>query len=134
MAMRRAARLGDGWQPIGTNASFPMATPEQVRVGINRLDGYVERAGRPPGSVEVTCRMHGYELSDKGARPQGQRGNFRGNFQGTAEQVASDIRLYEEMGVKNLIGSFGPVATVAGSRDDMLRDMERLANEVRPLV
>lgn len=130
-AMRRAAELGDGWQPIGTNNRHPLANPEQLSAAITRLDGYVERAGRPQGSVEVVCRMHGYSLETNGDRYDSAD---RPVFAGSAAQIASDIRRYEDMGVSHLIASFGPVAQIASSREEMVQDMEELADQVWPKV
>ena len=128
--MQRAALHGDGWQPIGANTKFPVATPEQLSVAIQRLERYIARAGRPPGSVEVTCRMHGYQLMDGNGSVQ----DGRPVFAGTAGQIAEGIRKYQELGVRYLIASFLPVAMIAETADDMMRDMEKLANEVWPKV
>ena len=130
-ALRRAAELGDGWQPIGTNNQFPLATAEQISAAMNRLERYVERAGRPRGSVEVICRMHGYSLDAGGG---GADSPDRPMFSGSAAQIASDIRRYEDMGVSHLIAAFLPVAQIASSKEEMLRDMEMLADQVWPRV
>ena len=130
-ALRRAAELGDGWQPIGTNNQFPLATPDQIASAMRRLDRYVERAGRPQGSVEVICRMHGYSLDANGGRPDSPD---RPTFSGSADQIASDIRRYEDMGVSHLIAAFVPVAQLASTQEEMIRDMETLADQVWPKV
>lgn len=126
-ALRRAARLGDGWQPIGVNTKFPLTAPEQLAKGIQQLANYARQAGRNPRAIEVVARMHGYRLEGKGARPSA---GPRPVFSGTAQEIASDIRRFEEMGVSYLVASFLPVAVVASSRDEMLGDMERLADRV----
>ena len=130
-AMRRAAELGDGWQPIGTNTRHPLADPEQLAAAMTRLDRYVEQAGRPRGSVEVICRMHGYRLeTNEGGADSAERPAFAGS----PAQIASDIRRYEDMGVSHLIASFVPVAQLASSREEMIGDMEELADQVWPRV
>ena len=130
-ALRRAAELGDGWQPIGTNNRHPLATPEQIAAAMKRLDRYVERTGRREGSVEVICRMHGYNLEASGGRPDSAD---RPIFNGSADQIASDIKRYEDMGVSHLIAAFVPVAQLASSQEEMIRDMEALADQVWPKV
>ena len=80
--------------------------------------------------MEVSCRMHGYALKPDGDRPTSDRPVFTG----TADQIASDIRRYEEMGVSYLVAAFLPIAIVAKSRDELLHDMEELANRVWPRV
>ena len=130
-ALRRAAELGDGWQPIGTNNQFPLTSPEQIAAAMKRLDRYVQRAGRPQGSVEVICRMHGYNLKTNGGPPHSPE---RPTFAGRPDQIASDIRRFEDMGVSYLIASFVPVAQLANSQEEMIRDMEMLADHVWPKV
>ena len=130
-ALLRAAELGDGWQPIGTNNQFPLTSPEQIVAAMKRLDRYVQRAGRPEGSVEVICRMHGYNLKTNGGGPNSPE---RPTFAGSPEQIASDIRRFEDMGVSHLIASFVPVAQLANSQEEMIRDMEMLADHVWPKV
>ena len=130
-AMRRAAELGDGWQPIGTNNRFPLSTPRQIADAMQMMDTYVERAGRPRGSVEIVCRMHGYSLDTNGGEPDSAD---RPTFSGGAEQIAADIRRYEDMGVSHLIAAFVPVAQLASSKEEMIRDMEELADKVWPKV
>ena len=129
-AIRRAAELGDGWQPIANNSSFPLTTPEQLAEGIKRLGTYLARAGRPTGSVEIVCRMPGYSLKPNGSRSSAHRSVFVG----TADELASDIRRYGEMGVGHLVASFVPVAHLANSTEEMLSDMEEFANRVWPRV
>ncbi len=129
-AIRRAARFGDGWQPLGNNNRFPTATGEELAVGLRRLDAELERVGRPAGSLEVTSRMLGYSLKKSG----GASGGGRLAFTGTADEIASDIRRFQEMGVSNLVPSFHGVAGLAESRDAMVRDMEDFANQVMPRV
>ena len=75
--------------------------------------------------------MHGYSLEANGGRPDSPD---RPTFAGSAEQIASDIRRYEDMGVSHLIAAFVPVAQLAGSKEEMIRDMEELADRVWPKV
>ena len=133
-AIRRAAELGDAWQPIANSSSSPLTTPEQLAEGIGRLGRYVERAGRPPGSVEIVCRMPGYNLKSGDSGSSDAAGRDRPVFNGTADEIASDIRRYEEMGVGHLVASFVPVAHLANSTEEMLSDMEEFANRVVPKV
>ena len=129
-AIRRAAQLGDGWQPLGNNNRFPTATAEDLTVGIKRLDVELERAGRPAGSLEVTSRMLGYDLQKDGGTSR--KGHMA--FIGSADHIASDIRQFQDLGVTNLVPSFHGVAGLADSLDAMLRDMEDFATDVVPKV
>ena len=129
-AIRRAARFGDGWQPLGNNSTFPMGTAEELAVGLTRLDAELERAGRPAGALEITSRMLGYDLKKNGEAS----GSGHAAFAGTADEIASEVRRFQDLGVSNLVPSFHGVALMAESREAMLNDMEDLANEVMPKV
>ena len=124
-AIRRAAQQGDAWYPIGSNPQFPMPEPEQLAVGMRRLAAQAERAGRDPSEVEVIFRTHGYRLERDGISGD------RATFSGSVEQIAADIRQYEELGVSGLVVDLGRI-----SRDveDVLGHLEDLATRVMPEV
>ena len=109
-AIRRTAQIGDAWCPIGTNTQFPMGQPEQLAAGMERLAVYARREGRDPAEIEVVFRLN----------PVGQ-----------PEQIAGDIRRYEQMGVGQLVVSFGQAS---GSPNEVLEKMEQFATQVWPLV
>ena len=75
--------------------------------------------------------MHGYSLKGGGGGPDSAD---RPIFTGSAVQIAPDIRRYEDMGVSYLVASFVPVAQLASSKEEMIRDMEMSADEVWPKV
>ena len=78
--------------------------------------------------------MHGYRLEDNGAGNGAGPSANRPVFTGSADQIASDIRRYEALGVGHLIANFVPVAQIAASREEMLNDMEEFAARVWPKV
>ncbi len=127
-AIRRAARYCDAWYPIGSNPQFPMGEPEQLAEGMQRLVTYAERAGRDPSEVEVVYRTHHYEIAAEGNRPAGPD---REKFTGTSDQVAADVRQYEEMGVGYLVVD---LARMSGTLEQMLGHMDDTANRVWPKV
>ena len=58
-ALRRVARLGDGWHP--TQISL-----DQLATGLQTLRAYCERFGRDPGSLSVIARPgDNYEINDR---------------------------------------------------------------------
>lgn len=58
-ALRRVARLGDGWHP--TQISL-----DQLATGLQKLRTYCERFGRDPGSLSVIARPgDNYEINDQ---------------------------------------------------------------------
>ena len=124
-ALRRAGELADGWYPLGSNPTFPMATPEQLAAGLERLATYARRFGRDPAEIETVYRTHQLDLTDTPAE------NGRVHFVGNAEQIAADIRQYQDLGVGSLVLDF---MRQTQELDVILGRMERFANEVWPLV
>src|SRR6476620_5877952 len=55
-SLRRAAKLGDAWYPIGTNNAHPLDSLPRYRAGIERLRRATEAAGRPRDAVALTYR------------------------------------------------------------------------------
>ncbi len=125
-ALRRAAELGDGWSPIGSNPQFPLHRPEQLQAAIGRLAERCRRAGRNPSEVEIVYRTHQYRMEDGP-----NAGSDRLPFTGNPQQIAGDIRQYEEMGVGTMTVDF---ARLSSSIDEMLHHMEEFATRVKPLV
>ena len=130
-AIRRAANLGDGWYPIGSNPQFPMGEPEQLAAGLRRLFSYARRAGRDPADLDVIYRTHRYELRRDGAAPSFSTSEERRLFTGSADEIAGDIRRYEEMGVSHLTLD---MVRISPDLDHMLENMEQLATQVWPKV
>ena len=125
-ALRRTAELADGWYPLGSNPTFPMGTPEQLSAGLERLAAYARRFGRDPAEIEVIYRTSQFELNGTAVSDNG-----RPSFVGNADQIAADIRRYEEMGVGSMVLDF---LRQTEDLDVMLGHMERFADEVWPKV
>jgi probable F420-dependent oxidoreductase len=94
-AIRRAARLGDGWHPIGGVPTIPLE-PEDVRKDIATLTEFARAAGRDPKQIRVALKG---SLFDKEKKIEGRRRRFMGD----AEEIASDIREYRAGGVDTMI-------------------------------
>ena len=124
-ALRRTAELADGWYPLGSNPTFPMGTPEQLKAGLERLAGYAERFGRDPSTIETIYRTHQFELLKQAAGPD------RLPFVGDADQIAGDIRQYQDMGVTSMIWDF---LRQTDDLDSMLGLMEDFSTQVWPKV
>ena len=124
-ALRRTAELADGWYPLGSNPTFPMGTPEQLNAGLERLAQYAERFGRDPKTIETIYRTHQFELTKTPAGPG------RLPFVGDADQIAGDIRSYQEMGVTTMVWDF---LRQTDDFDGMLGLMEEFSTEVWPKV
>src|SRR5881275_2524989 len=59
-SLRRAARLGDAWYPIGTNNAHLLDSLPRYRAGIERLRRATEAAGRQRDAVALTYRVKRY--------------------------------------------------------------------------
>jgi probable F420-dependent oxidoreductase len=94
-AMRRAARLGDGWYPIGSNPQYRLNTLSRYQAAIDRLRKLTKEAGRDPSSVALAYRVHRHgTLVDAKAD-----NNERQLFSGTNADIAEDLRVLRELGV-----------------------------------
>lgn len=97
-ALRRAAKLGDGWYPIGSNPQFPMDTLPRYRAGVQRVRQMASEAGRDPASVKL-----GYRTFETGANPAAKATDGeRKLFTGTAADVAGDLHAMQDLGVGRL--------------------------------
>ena len=123
--MRRTAELADGWYPLGSNPTFPMGTPDQLRAGLDRLARYAERFGRDPKTIETIYITHQFELTKTPADPG------RLPFVGDADQIAEDIRSYQDMGITTMVWDF---LRQTDDFDGMLGLMEEFSTEVWPKV
>ena len=114
-ALRRVAKLADGWFPIGVNPAHPMETVPRLAAGIARLRKMTAEAGRDPAAMQIGYRvqMYGTGIPDKGG--DGERRLFSGN----AADMVGDIRALRDLGVGWL--DFGYPGTTA---DEVLASMK----------
>jgi probable F420-dependent oxidoreductase len=116
-ALRRVARLGDGWYPIGTNPQNRLDTLPRLKGGIERLHKLVRDAGREPSSITLAYRLqnHGEAIPAKS-----DDGNRR-LFAGSPADLAGDIRALRDLGISACDFSFTGRDTVEASIDAMRR-------------
>ncbi len=124
-ALRRAARLGNAWYPIGNNPRFPVETPEQLASYIARVRAYASEAGRDASDLDLAYNAGWYNDRQEQTLRSGQRRPFTGS----PEQVAGDVRRWEELGVRHLLFNFQ-----AATLEETFQRMDRFASEVRPLL
>lgn len=119
-AIRRAARLGDGWLPIGAR---PPATlpPEEIARGRALLREEATRAGRDPAAIKIyfSTGITPRERADEGSRRP---------FEGTPEQIAADVAAYRAVGVDGFLFGFGREPAEVETR------MRWFADRVRPAL
>jgi probable F420-dependent oxidoreductase len=96
-SMRRAARVGDAWYPIGSNNAHLLDTLPRLEAGIAKLRRLTEAAGRDPAKIGVVYRVkrHGHEA------PPASDGNRRLFTNGIANVIA-DIKALRAIGVTGL--------------------------------
>jgi probable F420-dependent oxidoreductase len=124
-ALRRVARLGDGWYPIGTNPRHPLDTLSRLRAGIDRMREVVAEAGREPSSIAVAYRVARYGSAVEPRNEQGERRLFSG----TSADIAADLRTFRELGVTAIDFAFaGPTIDVT------IANMKRFRDEVVALI
>ena len=119
-AIRRAAELGDGWMPIGLRPPA-ILEPEELAVKIARLKRLTVEAGRPEDAVALCFSTY--------ITFQANVGRDRQMMQGRPEQIAADLRQYQDLGVRNFI--FGFAGDSVASQQE---GMEQFSREVAPLI
>ena len=119
-AIRRAAKYGDGWLPIGLRPPA-ILEPEELAGKIARLRTLTAQAGRPEDAVEIVFSTN--------VQFDNNSGPSRRMVTGRPEQIAADLRLYQDLGVKTFVIDFP-----ADSVEDLQQSMERFSREVMPLM
>jgi probable F420-dependent oxidoreductase len=95
-AIRRAARLGDGWHPIGGVPTIPLE-PEDMARDVETLAAYAEKAGRNSKEIRVALKGSLFDR-EKQVTPGKRR-----RFVGSADEIAADIEAYRNAGVDTMI-------------------------------
>jgi len=120
-ALRRAARLGDGWYPIGSNPRFPLDTLTRYRDAIERLRALTRDAGRDGSQLALAYRCARHGSAVEGRTESGERRLFAGG----AAEIAEDLRTFRDLGVTAVdFGLGGPTL------DDALTRMKRFRDDV----
>jgi probable F420-dependent oxidoreductase len=96
-AIRRAARLGDAWHPVGAIPATPLE-PEELAENLVLLRDYAEKAGRDPSKIQVSVKAPLYDSGDSSGP--------RRRFTGSADAVRQDVQTYSDVGVTHLIFDF----------------------------
>jgi len=94
-SLRRAAKLGDAWYPIGTNNKAPFDSLARYKAGVARLRQLTAAAGRDPDAVALTYRIkrYGKDVPDRAGDGE------RRLFSGTDSDIIGDIHALEDIGV-----------------------------------
>jgi probable F420-dependent oxidoreductase len=124
-ALRRTARLGDAWYPIGTNPANPLDSFKRFKTQVDRLRKMTAEAGRKPDAVGLTLRITGYGENIPAKAGDGERRMFHGK----PADIAADIKALAGVGVSHLdVGFTGTTV------DAILGEMQKFRKDVLPLL
>jgi probable F420-dependent oxidoreductase len=119
-ALRRVARLGDGWHPVGANPAVPLRPPE-LRASLDDLRRLTDAERRDFSTLTISYKAPFY---DPGQGVDG--GAERRPFSGSQQAIADDIGTFAGLGVSELIFDFR-----SESLAESLERMERFAPLIR---
>jgi probable F420-dependent oxidoreductase len=116
-ALRRTARLGNGWLPIGGRPPADLP-PQEVLTCIETIRNEARRVGRDPGAIRARFNAQvDFDATDE--RP----------FSGSPERIADQLQSYLEVGVDSFLISFG-----RRPPNDYERCIRQFADHVRPAL
>ena len=114
-SMRRAARFGDAWYPIGSNNRHLLDTLPRLTAGIARLRRLTAEAGRDPSGVSVVYRVKRYGDAVPPVASDGERRLFSGSD----ADIVGDLRALRDLGVTAIdveVEGHDEAATLANMR------------------
>jgi probable F420-dependent oxidoreductase len=120
-ALRRTAKFGNGWHPVGAIAAVPLPPAEMV-LKLAELKRLTEAQGRDFAALTISYKAPLYDTAL--AAPDG----VRRSFSGSADEVATDVRTFAAIGVHELIFDFR-----SDTLPETLGRIERFAERVMPL-
>ena len=98
-ALKRTARYGNGWHPVGANAAVPLP-PEELARSLGDLRQLMAAEDRDFDALDLSFKAPVYDAGK--VMPDGRRQPFSGN----ASEIIGDIGTYAELGVGELIFDF----------------------------
>ena len=117
-ALRRVARFGDGWHPVGATAASPLP-PEEMRRKLDLIAGLMQAEGRDFSKLQVCYKAPVY---DGGVPPKGEA---RRLFTGGVDAALEDIATFEKLGVHELVFDFR-----AASLNECLDRMQKFGEDI----
>jgi probable F420-dependent oxidoreductase len=121
-ALRRTARHGDGWHPVGGVAASPLP-PQEMRAHLDTLKQLTEAEGRDFSALTISYKAPLYDTGipslDGSRRP----------FSGELEEIVGDIQTFAAIGVHELIFDCR-----GRSITESIERLEWFATKIIPLV
>ena len=124
-ALRRTARFGDTWFPIGNNPRHPLNTVARFAKGLEDLHTMAEKHNRDPESIGLAFFANWFDETKTMSTEDGQRHLFTGS----AEQIAEDMDGLGKLGVRDLVLNFQ-----RDTLEQSLDSMRHFAETIRPLA
>jgi probable F420-dependent oxidoreductase len=120
-AMRRTAKYGDAWYPIGTNPRNRLDTLGRLSEQWNKLRGQVQAAGRNVDEVKLAYRFSqfGKDIPERADNDDRRLGS------GDNAAIVSDLRALRELGVIAVDFNFG-----GNTADAVIANMRRFRDDV----
>ena len=113
-ALKRAARLGDGWYPVGLNPKAPINTVDRFASQIKKLHELAETYERNPADIEISFWPMWYRENKSNTLNDGARHLLLGS----SSETVDDIAKLAELGVKSIVFNFIK-PTISQTLDDM---------------
>lgn len=117
-ALRRVAKIGDGWHPVGATAASPLP-PDEVRQKLDIIRSMMLAEGRDPAKLQVSYKAPVY---DGGVPPKGEN---RRLFTGGRDAALDDIATFSKLGVDELVFDFR-----APSLNECLDRMQQFGEDI----
>ena len=124
-ALRRVAKHGDGWHPVGANPAVPLR-PAEMETSLGELRRLTAAAGRDPSALTISYKAPLYDVTQSGELEK-QAGLERRPFSGTTAQIVDDIGVYGRLGVSELIFDVR-----AETLSESLERLEHFATDIMP--
>lgn len=116
-AIRRAAKLGDGWYPIINNRHHPLDTSERYAAAVDALRAACDRAGRDFDRLELGLVVFNYNV---GAARRGDA------FTGSYGDIVDDLKRYRDAGLNHAMIRLARHASL----EQTLASMDAFADKV----
>ena len=120
-ALRRTARIGDAWYPIGTNPQHRLDSMKRFQAGVERLRRLTREARRDPSKMGLAYRVTSWGNSLPDRADDGERRLFSGE----TTDVIADLRAFRDFGVGYVDFNFD-----GATADAMLSNMRRFREDV----
>ena len=124
-ALRRTARHGDVWFPIGNNPRHPLDTVARFGEGVQQLHQIAEQNGRDPKSIGLAFYAGWFDEAKTARLESGERHILTG----TPAQIADDVAGLAALGVTDLVLNFQ-----RATLEQSLASMQHFCDEIRPLI